>query len=45
MAAWKSIGIDAVRCDAVRKEYCPQRMKFACRIGFGHDRQHSDFPE
>ena len=44
MAAWERIGIDAVRYGAVVKN-CPQKIKFACRIGFGHDRQDSDVPE
>ena len=46
MTACKSIRINVVHCDALRCEKnCPQRIKFACRIRFGYDRQDSDAPE
>ena len=37
---------DPLQCVAVRCEKnCPQKIKFTCCIGFGHDRQDSDVPE
>ena len=41
MAACESIGTDAAHCE----KNCPQRIKFAWCIRFGHDRQGSDAPE
>ena len=35
---------ESMRCVAVEKN-CPQRIKFACRIGFEHDRQDLDIPK
>ena len=36
----------SMRCDAFGCEKnCPQRIKFACCIRFGHSRQDSDVPE